>query len=74
MRTLEADLRDGLVNYQNNPICFWCFKNTGVKVDSLGRIIPTKLETTKRIDGTASKIIAYATLEWNKAEFMALIS
>lgn len=73
MRTLEADLRDGLVNYQNNPICLWCFKNTGVKVDQLGRIIPTKLETTKRIDGTASKIIAYATLEWFKSEFISLI-
>lgn len=73
MRTLEADLRDKLVNYNNNPICLWCFKNTGIKVDTLGRIMPVKLETTKRIDGTASKIIAYATLEWFRSEFMSLI-
>lgn len=73
MRTLEADLRDKLVNYNNNPICLWCFKNTGIKVDTLGRIMPVKLETTKRIDGTASKIIAYATLEWYRSEFMSLI-
>lgn len=73
MRTLEADLRDKLVNYDNNPICLWCFKNTGIKVDTLGRIMPVKLETTKRIDGTASKIIAYATLEWFRSEFMSLI-
>jgi len=74
MRTLEADMRDGLVNYQNNPVCFWCFNNTGLVLDKLGRIMPTKIETTKRIDGTVSKIIAYATLEWYRSEFMALIA
>lgn len=73
MRTLEADLRDKLVIYQNNPICFWCFCNTGIKLDSLGRVIPVKLHQTKRIDGTSSKIIAYAMLEWFRAEFMDLV-
>jgi len=74
MRTLEADMRDKKVNYQNNPVCLWCFKNTGIKVDTIGRIIPTKLQTEKRIDGTASKVIAYATLEWYRSEFINLIS
>ena len=74
MRTLEEDLRGKLVNYQNNPICFWCFCNTGIKVDSLGRIMPVKMHSTKRIDGTASKIIAYATLELCRSEFMELIN
>lgn len=74
MRTLEEDLRGKLVNYQNNPICFWCFCNTGIKVDSLGRIMPVKMHSTKRIDGTVSKIIAYATLELCRSEFMELIN
>ena len=73
MRTLEADMRDKLVIYDNNPVCFWCFCNTGIKVDTLGRIMPTKLHAIKRIDGTASKIIAYATLEWHRSEFMSLV-
>jgi phage terminase large subunit-like protein len=73
MRTLEADMRDKLVNYQNNPVCYWCFCNTGIVLDKLGRIMPTKMDSTKRIDGTASKIIAYATLEWYRSEFMALV-
>lgn len=73
MKTLEADMKDGLVNYQNNPVCFWCFSNTGIVLDKLGRMMPTKMDTTKRIDGTASKIDAYAVLEWHKGEFMALI-
>ena len=73
MRTLEADIRDGLVNYQNNPVCLWCFRNTGIALDKLGRIMPAKMDTAKRIDGTASKIDAYATLEWYRSEFMSLI-
>lgn len=74
MRTLEADMRGELVNYQNSPVCFWCFCNTGFTLDKVGRIMPVKMETTKRIDGTVAKIIAYATLEWYRSEFMALIS
>lgn len=74
MRTLEADMRDKLVNYNNNPMDFWCFCNTGITMDKLGRIMPVKMHTTKRIDGTAAKIIAYATLEWHRAEFMSLVN
>ena len=73
MRTLEADLRDKLVIYNNNPIDFWCFCNTGIKVDPLGRIIPCKMHPTKRIDGTATAVISYATFEWYRSEFMSLI-
>jgi phage terminase large subunit-like protein len=73
MRTLEADLRDKLVIYNNNPVSFWCLCNTGIKLDNLGRIMPCKMHATKRIDGTASKVIAYATLEWYRSEFMSLI-
>ncbi|NLZ52389.1 MAG: terminase large subunit [Thermoanaerobacteraceae bacterium] len=73
MRTLEADFKDGLINFQNNPIDLWCFKNTGVVVDKLGRQMPCKMHETKRIDGTAAAIIAYAVLEWHKSEFMALV-
>jgi len=73
MRTLEADMRDKLVNYNNNPIDFWCFCNTGIKLDNLGRIMPVKMHTAKRIDGTAAAVIAYATLEWHRSEFMQLI-
>lgn len=73
MKILEADMRDRLVNYQNNPVCKWCFENTGIVLDKLGRMMPAKMDTTKRIDGTASKIIAYTILDWHKSEFMALI-
>jgi len=74
MRTLEADLRDKLVVYNNNPIDFWCFCNTGIKVDTMGRIIPAKMHADKKIDGTAATVDAYATLEWHRSEFMGLIA
>ena len=73
MKTLEADMRDKLVIYQNNPVCYWCFCNTGIALDKLGRIMPAKMDIKKRIDGTVAKIIAYATLEWYRSEFMSLI-
>jgi len=73
MRTLEADMRENLVIYNNNPIDFWCFCNTGIKFDNLGRIMPCKMHTTKRIDGTAAAVICYATLEWFHSEFISLV-
>lgn len=74
MRTLEADMRGKLVNYNNNPVCKWCFENTGIVLDKLGRMMPAKMDSTKRIDGTASKIIAYTGLEWHKSEFQNLLT
>lgn len=72
--TLEADIRSGLVNYQDNPVCLWCFRNTGLVLDKVGRVMLAKMEKTKRIDGSASKVDAYTVLEWHRSEFMNLIS
>lgn len=73
MRRLEADLRSKLVNYNNCYGDFWCFKNTGMKADTIGRIQPCKLTTTGRIDGTAAAVICYAVFDWHRSEFLALI-
>ncbi len=73
MRHFEADLRSKLVNYNNNYGLLYCLKNTGFKADSIGRIQPCKMHTTKRIDGTAACLCAYAVYEWNKSEYHTLI-
>ncbi len=73
MRKLEADLRGKLVNYNNCHGDLVCFRNTGIKQDTIGRIQPCKLKTTGRIDGTAAALCCYAALEWHKAEFMTII-
>lgn len=73
MRRLEADLRDKLVNYNNCHGDLVCFRNTGIKPDTLGRIMPCKMHSTKRIDGTAAALCCYAVYEWHKSEFLQLI-
>lgn len=73
MRKLEADLRAKHVNYNNQYGDFWCFRNTGVKLDKLGRAQPAKMHKTQRIDGTAAAVCCYTMLEWYRSEFMLLI-
>lgn len=63
MKQLEADLKNHIVIYDNNPILKWCLSNTQAKVDVNGNIQPCKLNSKyKRIDGAVALIIAYATL------------
>lgn len=71
MKILEADLKSRLVEYGNNPVLQWCLGNTCAQVDNLGRCMAIKINNmhTKRIDGTVSLIIAYATLYHNKGEY-----
>lgn len=63
MKQLEADLKNHIVIYNNNPILKWNLANTQAKVDVNGNIQPCKLNSKyKRIDGAVALIIAYATL------------
>lgn len=76
MRTLEADLRARIVNYNGNEICRWCFRNTAVRYDRLGFVMPEKRQgyVGNKIDGTMSKVIAYAALRECKSRFMDAIA
>ncbi len=71
-RTVEEDLRSRLINYNQNEICAWCFRNTAVRHDSHGWVMPEKIAgyTGNKIDGTMSKIIAYAVLRECKSTFL----
>lgn len=73
MRRLEADLRSKLVNYNNLHGDFWCYKNTAMDIDKIGRVKPCKMHKTKRIDGTSASLCCYAVYEWSKSEFLSLI-
>ncbi len=75
MRTLEEDLRAHLVNYQNNEICRWNFRNTAVQHNNIGWIRPIKIQgyIGNKIDGTLTKIGCYATLRQCKQEFLTKI-
>lgn len=73
--TLEQDLRARYVNYNNNEVCAWNFRNTSLAHNKNGFVMPTKIAgyIGNKIDGTMAKIIAYATLRECKAAFMAKI-
>lgn len=75
MRTVEEDLRQRHLNYNNNEICRWCFRNTAVKHNNIGFVMPEKIAgyIGNKIDGTMSKIIAYATLRECKSAFIEKI-
>ena len=70
MKQLEADLKNGNVIYNNNPIIKWNLANTQAKIDINGNIQPSKLGSKyKRIDGAVALIIAYAVLNRYKLEY-----
>lgn len=70
MKQLEADLKNKIVIYNNNPILKWCLSNTQAKVDVNGNIQPCKLNSKyKRIDGAVALIIAYAVLNNYKKDY-----
>jgi len=75
MKLLEADLKNSMVVYDNNPIDRWCLSNTAMKIDNLGRIMPMKINDTKnrRIDGSAAKIICYATYMRHRNDYLNLV-
>lgn len=74
-RTVEEDLRARYINYNNNEVCRWCFRNTAVKHDNRGWVMPEKISgyIGNKIDGTMSKIIAYAALRECKSAFISKI-
>ena len=74
-RNVETDLQARHVNYNANEMRTWCFQNTAIRVDKKGFVMPEKIGgyIGNKIDGTMSKVIAYAALRECKSEFMAKI-
>lgn len=63
MKSLKADLAAKKINYGNNPVLKWCMANTSVFEDRNGNIQPCKTSGRSRIDGFASLLDAYVTLQ-----------
>ena len=74
MKSLGADLKAKKIIYNNNPILKWCLCNTSVDVDKNNNIQPCKgSSNTRRIDGLAGLLNAYAVLENHLEEYMSVI-
>lgn len=73
MKLCEADLQSQFVNYNENPVDKWCFKNAGIKVDDKGQALCVKMETAKRIDGSVCLIILYETYRRYRTDFKQMV-
>ncbi len=75
MKSVEADLKSQLINYNNNPIDKWCLSNTCVRSDSQGYQMAEKIkgQPDRKIDGSVTLIILYATLKRYRSEFVSKI-
>lgn len=56
---VEADLKAGLINYNNNPVDKWCFKNSCLKLNDLRQALIIKVENAKKIDGSVTLASLY---------------
>lgn len=73
MKLVEADLQHRLINYNENEMDRWCFKNASIKVDDKGQCLCVKAEAAKRIDGAVNMIILYEMYRRYRTEFKTMI-
>ena len=61
MKLVEADLKDQLINYNENPVDRWCLGNASMEIDNLGNVMAVKInnQAGRRIDGAVTLIILY---------------
>lgn len=61
MKLVEADLKDQLINYNENPVDRWCLGNASMEIDNLGNVMAVKVnnQAGRRIDGAVTLIILY---------------
>ena len=72
MKLVEADIRDQIINYNDNPIDYWCLSNTSVQIFDTGHILPIKIkgQASRRIDGTLTFIMCEEMYRRYKTEVM----
>lgn len=61
MKLCEADFKDQLINYNENPVDAWCFGNASMEIDNFGNVMAVKIDNQaeRRIDGAVTLIILY---------------
>lgn len=73
MKNLKADLMEGLLIDNNNPVDKMCLINTEAKADINGNIQPVKTaDPRRRIDGTVALLCAYKVLQDRMDDYINL--
>lgn len=71
-KLVEADLKDRIVNYNENPVDKWCLGNAALQIDTLGNVMCVKInnQPNKRIDGAVTLVMVYEMFRRYKTDFL----
>jgi phage terminase large subunit-like protein len=70
---VEADLKAQYINYNENPVDRWCFKNSCLKVNDLRQALVVKTENQKKIDGSVTLVSLYEMYRRYRSDFKKLV-
>ena len=70
---VEADLKKRLINYNENPVDRWCFRNSCLKVNDLRQALIIKTENQKKIDGSVTLVSLYEMYRRHRSELKKLV-
>ena len=74
MKQLRADMRDGRIINNHNPIDEWCNLNVSARIDRNENVTPVKKSgATTRIDGFMALLDAYVTFLRHEADYKTMI-
>jgi phage terminase large subunit-like protein len=73
IRLVETDLKAQLINYNENPVDRWCFKNSCLKLNDYRQAIVIKTESAKKIDGSVTLVSLYEVYRRYRSDYKRLI-
>lgn len=74
IRLTEADFNHHLINYNNNAVDKWCFKNACLTVNNIEQCLIVKGEDKgAKIDGAVTLAIVYEMYRQNRSELLPMI-
>jgi phage terminase large subunit-like protein len=73
IRLVETDLKAQLINYNENPVDRWCFKNSCLKINDYRQAIIIKTENAKKIDGSVTLASLYEVYRRYRSDYKRLI-
>ena len=73
LKLVEADLKARRINYNENPVDRWCFKNACLKVNDQRQALCIKTNNENKIDGSVTLIGLYEMFRRYKSDFMKMV-
>ena len=70
---VESDLKAKLINYNENPVDRWCFKNSCLKVNDLRQALVVKSDNKNKIDGSVTLVSLYEVFRRYRSEYKKLV-